>query len=57
MGKWIVRLMILIYIICLIYSNDKIARQEGSSLGEQIMLILAAVGVYFIITKIVKKKD
>ncbi len=57
MGKWIVRLMILIYIICLIYSNDKIARQEGSSLGEQIMLILAAVGIYFIITKIVKKKD
>ena len=57
MGKWIVRLMILIYIICLIYSNDKIARQEGSSLGEQILYILAAVGVFFIITKIVKKKD
>ena len=57
MGKWIVRLMILIYIICLIYSNDKIARQEGSSLGEQILYIRAAVGVFFIITKIVKKKD
>ena len=53
--KWIVRLMILIYIVCLIYSNDRIAKQQGSSLGEQIMIILAAVGVFFIVTKIIKK--
>lgn len=57
MRKWIIRLLILIYIVCLLYSNDKIARQEGSSLGEQILYILAAIGVFFIITKIIKKKD
>lgn len=55
MRKWIVRLLILIYIVCLIYSNSRIAKQQGSSLGEQIMLILAAVGVIYIITRIVKK--
>ncbi|WP_297511176.1 hypothetical protein [Flavobacterium sp.] len=57
MRKWIIRLLILIYIVYLLYSNDKIARQEGSSLGEQILYILAAIGVFFIITKIIKKKD
>jgi hypothetical protein len=55
MRKWIIRLIILIYIVCLIYSNSRIAKQQGSSLGEQIMLILAAVGVIYIITRIVKK--
>jgi membrane protein DedA with SNARE-associated domain len=57
MRKWIIRLIILIYIVYLLYSNDKIARQEGSSLVEQILYILAAIGVFFIITKIIKKKD
>jgi membrane protein DedA with SNARE-associated domain len=57
MRKWIIRLIILIYILYLLYSNDKIARQEGSSLVEQILYILAAIGVFFIITKIIKKKD
>lgn len=55
MGKWIVRVIVVLYIICLIYSNSRIAKQQGSSLGEQIMLILAAVGVIYIITRIVKK--
>ena len=57
MRKWIIRLIILIYILYLLYSNDKIARQEGSSIVEQILYILAAIGVFFIITKIIKKKD
>ena len=39
------------YIIYWIYSTDKIARHEGSSLGEQIMYILVGLGIIFIIKK------
>lgn len=56
MRNWTITIIILIYVIYLIYSNDRIARQQGSSLGEQILYMLAAIGVFFIISKILKKK-
>jgi hypothetical protein len=56
MRKWTIRLLILIYIVYLLYSNDKIARQGGSSLGEQILYILAAIGVFFYNYKNYKKE-
>ena len=57
MGKWIFRVMVVMYIIYWIYSNDKIARREGSSLGQQFLWILAAVGFFFMISKFKKKED
>lgn len=54
MGKYIASIIIIIYVIILIYGNDRIAKQEGSSFGEQILILLAIIGFVFIIKKLKK---
>lgn len=57
MGKLIMNIIIVICVITLIYSNDRIAKQEGSSFGEQILILLAMGVIFYIITKFSKKKN
>jgi hypothetical protein len=50
-----ISLVIVAYVGSIIIENDRIARTEGSSLWDQLMLLLAAIGIYAIY-KTFKKK-
>lgn len=54
-GTILIPILVIAYIGYIIFENDRIARMEGSSLWEQIMLLLAAIGIYAIY-KTFKKK-
>ena len=54
-GTILIPIIVIAYIGYIIFENDRIARMEGSSLWEQIMLLFAAIGVYAIY-KALKKK-
>lgn len=47
-GTILIPIIVIVYIGYIIIENDRIARMEGSSLWEQIMLLFAAIGVYAI---------
>lgn len=47
-GSVFISLVVVAYIGYIIIENDRIARMEGSSLWEQLMLLLAAIGIYAI---------
>jgi Ca2+/Na+ antiporter len=57
MGKLIMNIIIVICVITLIYSNDRIAKQEGSSFSEQILILLVMIGIVYVIIKYAKKKN
>lgn len=54
-GYIFIPLVIIAYVGYIIIENDRIARTEGSSLWDQLMLLLAAIGIYAIY-KTFKKK-
>ena len=47
-GTILISVIVIAYIGYIIIENDRIARMEGSSLWEQLMLLFAAIGVYAI---------
>lgn len=53
-GEILAPLLVIAYIAYIIIENDRIARMEGSSLVEQVMLFFALIGIY-VIYKFFKK--
>jgi hypothetical protein len=47
-GEILAPLLVIAYIAYIIIENDRIARMEGSSLWEQLLLLFAAIGIYAI---------
>ena len=52
----ITSLVVIGYVGYILIANDRIARMEGSSLWEQLMLLFAAIGIYAIYKTIKKNK-
>jgi hypothetical protein len=51
----IISLVVIGYVGYILIANDRIARMEGSSLWDQLMLLLAAIGIYAIYRTFKKK--
>jgi len=47
-GAILIPILVIAYIGYIIIENDRIARMEGSSLWEQLLLLFAAIGIYAI---------
>ena len=54
-GTILIPIIVIAYIGYIIIENDRIARMEGSSLWEEMMLLLSAIGIYAIYRTFKKK--